>query len=318
MNRRQVTAAALVLLLATGAAAACRPEESAQPAATEAAAPTETAGGVTPGVTPPTSAYPGTVEAGGEDAGQGPAEAGGAPEGAAPTAAPTSAAEGIQLPSPAEEEVASASARITSAEPGEGLSADMLSDDEASQAAGIVLESLTSMVGAATSRDAVGAADVTALAERPNYRVIYVQRAPTKSTGDRAAEVVVYRYDTDEVALNQVDLATGQVSALPVPPGYEPPLLPQEIQEAARVARADPAARDAIAAAGLDPDSAGANGLLTGAVFDADSPCSSHRCLRLFFFDNVHREPTFSIIVDVSALQVVEVSPMSMDEGAGQ
>jgi hypothetical protein len=107
------------------------------------------------------------------------------------------------------------------------------------------------------------------------------------------------------------------VTELPLPEGYRPPLLPREIQEGAAVARRDEGVRGAQEAEGLDPDTASANGLLTGTPYEPEHACATHRCLRLFFFDDAHVVPTFSVIVDISALTVVEVSPMATGQGDG-
>jgi hypothetical protein len=204
--------------------------------------------------------------------------------------------------------------RMVSTGDSEGLSADMLSADEAAQAAESALESLGDLVAAATDRDAVSVAEVNSLADQPNYRVMYTQRAPAKDAPARSAEVAVYRYDTNETVIRQVDLASGAVTEIEVPPGYAPPLLPREIQEAARIARLDPDARSALENAGLDPDTASANGLLTGLQFESTHACAAHRCVRIFFHEAARPVPTFSVVVDLSAFAVVEVSDMQEEE----
>jgi hypothetical protein len=197
----------------------------------------------------------------------------------------------------------------------DGLPADMLSAAEAEKAAEAALGALADVVGAATDRDSLSVADVSTLADRPNYRVMYTQRAATKASVGRAAEVAVYRYDTNESVLRQIDLSTGVVMEVTLPAGYAPPLLPREIQEAARVARLDSDVRAALEAAGMDADNSGANGLLTGTPFEPDHQCAAHRCVRLFFHDERNPVPTFSVIVDLSAFEVVEVTPMSSSRG---
>ncbi len=78
---------------------------------------------------------------------------------------------------------------------------------------------------------------------------------------------------------------------------------------AAIVARADRNVGVALEAAGLDPDAAAANGLMTG-TSDPTSPCFRHRCVRLFFSSRREPVPLFSVIVDLVALEVVDVEPM--------
>ena len=201
--------------------------------------------------------------------------------------------------------------------------ADPLSAEETERAlrlalAGSATEELTA---AAIDRDAVlygrteteldAASEgerVSALAERPSYRVLYSQRYPGKEEG-RAAEVMVHRYDTGETVLSKIDLASGEVERVDLPAGAPVPMVPEEIAEAAVVARQDEAVREALVEAGLDPDTASANGLLTG-TDDPDSPCATNRCLRLFFSTVKRPVPEFSVIVDLVTLQVVEIAAM--------
>jgi hypothetical protein len=160
-------------------------------------------------------------------------------------------------------------------------------------------------------------AELRALSGRPSYRVLYTQRAPDKTGTLRAADVAVYRYDTDQAAVSTVNLADGAVVAQALPPGYMAPLVPEEIAEAAQVARQDPAVRDALAAAGLDPAAAGANALLTRGLDEA-SPCATHRCVKVFFGSAERPVPTFEVVVDLSALSVVELLPFPEGNGGDQ
>jgi hypothetical protein len=203
-------------------------------------------------------------------------------------------------------------------------SADPLSAEETERAlqlalAGPATEALMAM---AIDRDAVlnGTTEteldaasegerVSALADRPSYRVLYSQRYPGKDVEGRAAEVMVHRYDTGETVLSKIDLGSGEVERLNLPEGAPVPMVPEEIAEAAVVARQDAEVRAAMEAAGLDPDTAGANGLLTGTK-DSSSPCSTNRCLRLFFSTVKRPVPEFSVVVDLVTLQVVEVVAM--------
>jgi hypothetical protein len=195
---------------------------------------------------------------------------------------------------------------------GEPRPGDMLTAGEERAATDLALEAASGMLAAATNRDALGAtADLEALADQPSYRVMYAQRYVAKEDGGaRAAEVAFYRYDTNEVVLSRVDLASRSVEQLPAPPGYVAPLLPEEIAEAARVARGDPAVAAQMASSGLDPEASVANGILTTASGTGEA-CASSRCVRLYFFDPDHVVPDFTVIVDLSRLKVVEVEPMS-------
>lgn len=202
---------------------------------------------------------------------------------------------------------------------------DMLSALEAEDAAQMALESafVEDVVALAVDRDAVlsgqtgdmsiDAEDeetrVLALAQRPSYRVIYSERYSGKDADKRAAQVAIYRYDTQQALFAKVDLESGDVEPMALPDGSPVPLVPEETQEAAVVALADPAVRDRLAAAGIDAASARANGLLT-TTDDASSSCATSRCIRLFFGTLERPVPEFSVVVDLVALTVVEVADM--------
>lgn len=188
---------------------------------------------------------------------------------------------------------------------------DMLTADETRAAEDLALESASGMLAAATDRDALGAAaDLGALADQATYRVMYSQRYATKADEPRSAEVAFYRYDTNEVVLSKVNLKDETVTQLAVPPGYMAPLLPEEVQEAARVARADTTVTDYLKSIGMDPASTVANGLLTTSTEDDTATCSETRCVRLFFFDADHVVPTFTVVVDLATVEVIEIAPM--------
>jgi|GEM_PF-6627351 len=207
--------------------------------------------------------------------------------------------------------------------------ANMLTDDEVARASDLAVAStvVQDVVAAAVDRSAVqaGTSDtdldaasaedrVAALAERPSYRVLYTQRLNEKGATARAAEVGIYRYDTGEAVYAKVDLASGDVSALEAPLGAGLPLVREEIDEAAMVARQDAAVIEKLEAAGLDAATATANGLITRAE---DGPCAAHRCVRLFFGTVKAPLPTFAVVVDLVTLQVVEVADMPAAEVAG-
>jgi hypothetical protein len=162
----------------------------------------------------------------------------------------------------------------------------------------------------ATELDAASESErVSALADRPSYRVLYSQRYPGKDAQGRVAEVMVHRYDTGETVLSKIDLGSGEVERLNMPEGAPVPMVPEEIAEAAVIARQDPAVRVALEEAGFDPDTVSANGLLTG-TNDESSPCATNRCLRLFFSTVKRPVPEFSVVVDIVNLQVVEIAAM--------
>lgn len=206
-----------------------------------------------------------------------------------------------------------------------GGSADMLSEDELAMAEALALDSqaLGAVVAAAVNRDegdeSSGLTAMSELAERPSYRVLYTQRHVDKYAEDRKAEVAVYRYDTGEVSLSTVDLESGEVEALDLPEGFPAPLVPEEIEEAARVAKADDAVRARLAADGLDPDEAVANGIITVAQ-EEGARCAQSRCVRLFFSSFREPMPRSSVIVDLNTLEVVEIEDMPgmQDRGEGE
>lgn len=206
-----------------------------------------------------------------------------------------------------------------------GAPGDMLSAGEAEDAAQMALEAafVEDVVALAVDRDAVltgqtgdasiDAEDegtrVLALAERPSYRVVYSERYADKESEERAAQVGIYRYDTQQAVFAKVDLGTGDVEPLALPDGSPVPLVPEEIREATVVALEDQAVLDRLASAGIDPEGAVANGLLT-TTDDASSPCATSRCVRLFFGTLDRPVPEFAVVVDLVALTVVEVADM--------
>ena len=48
---------------------------------------------------------------------------------------------------------------------------------------------------------------------------------------------------------------------------------------------------------------------------DPESPCATHRCLRLFFSTEEKPAPSFSVVVDLSNLAVVDVLPFETATG---
>ncbi len=238
-----------------------------------------------------------------------------APAGSAPVDAAGAAPDAAGAADSAEATAASGAAA------GAPRPGDMLTADEMQRAESLALQStaVQGVVGAATDRDAAlqaatrGGADaadaLSALSDRPTYRVIYTQRYPEKDGAGRSAEVAVYRYDTGQTAYSKVDLSTGAVEAIEMPADLPVPIVPEEIEEAAAIARADEAVRAKLTAAGLDPDAASANALLTVAS-DPDAACGRHRCLRLFFGSLRNPVPAFDVVVDMVALAVVETTDM--------
>jgi len=198
--------------------------------------------------------------------------------------------------------------------------ADMLSTQELSRAQELALGSgeLKSLAASSVDRDSLAdqAANgdmeaLSTLKDRPSYRLLYTQRLPTEkgAAPERAAEVAVFRYDTNTLERSKVDLASGKVEALATGPDQPAPLVPEEIAEAAAVARADAKVQAALKAAGLDPADAKANGILT--VSDEDgSVCAVKRCVRLFFASQRLPLPAFNAVVNLSDLELVEVVDM--------
>jgi hypothetical protein len=220
-------------------------------------------------------------------------------------------------PAAAQAEAANAAAREETAAAGaaaDALSSDMLSPAEQLEAVDLALTSadVRPIVSTAVDRDtlvsASGVPDVAALASlaaQPNYRVIYAEHRSEKNADGRLAEVLLYRYDTAQAVLVQVDLGPGTARQLDVPGADVVPLVPTEIAEAAAVARAEEVVRQALLDEGL-PEDAPANGVIVVGA-DPGDRCAEHRCMRLFFSDVVARMPAFSVVVDMADLQVVEV-----------
>lgn len=199
-------------------------------------------------------------------------------------------------------------------------SADMLSVQELSRAQELALGSgeLKTLAASSVDRDSLAdqaaSGDMEALStlkDRPSYRLLYTQRLPTEKGAEasRAAEVAVFRYDTNTLERSKVDLASGKVEALSDATGQWAPLVPEEISEAAAVARADVKVQEALKAAGLNPADAKANGILTVSQEDG-AICAAKRCVRLFFASARLPLPTFNVVVNLSDLELVEVVDM--------
>lgn len=193
--------------------------------------------------------------------------------------------------------------------------ADMLGAEEIARAESLALESqsFAGVVAQAVDRDEVdtagGVGALARMADRPSYRVLYTQRHADKYATSRKAEVAVYRYDTGKISMSTVDLESGEVQALAVPEGFPAPLVPEETREAAQLARGDSQVVAALEAAGLDPETALANGIITVSR-QAGARCAEHRCLRLFFSSFEDPRPRFAVIVDLNDLEVVEIETM--------
>lgn len=220
---------------------------------------------------------------------------------------------------------AARSASAASVGPNQPKPGDMLTLGEMARAEQLALGSdeVSALVAEAVDRDAViesaaargdDAAEALAdLGSDPSFRVIYTQRHPDKNAESRAADVAIYRYDTREFSVSTVDLATGVIKSSQVIEDMPAPIIPAEIAEAAAIARADAGVRAALTAAGLDPDTATANALLTVAR-DSEAQCAIHRCLRLFFSSLRQPVPKFSVVVDQSNLAVAEIQAMPKGE----
>lgn len=247
---------------------------------------------------------------------------GGPGEEASPAYPDKAAAEGEKEPAaaqPAPDASAAADEASASAASAPGA-ADMLSTQELSRAQELALGSgeLKSMAASSVDRDSLAdqAANgdmeaLSTLKDRPSYRLLYTQRLPAEkgAAPQRAAEVAVFRYDTNTLERSKVDLASGKVEALATGPDQPAPLVPEEIAEAAAVARADAKVQEALKAAGLDPADAKANGILTVSEEDG-SVCAVKRCVRLFFASQRLPLPAFNAVVNLSDLELVEVVDM--------
>jgi Cu2+-containing amine oxidase len=101
----------------------------------------------------------------------------------------------------------------------------------------------------------------------------------------RRADVVLYNYDTDETISAVVTLGPGpRVEHLAVTPGQPAALGSQEVEEARQLALADPTVQAGLRAAGLLGRES--EFIITGLRFQPavlDEPCSTHRCVVLFF-----------------------------------
>lgn len=208
------------------------------------------------------------------------------------------------------------------------LAADMLSLAEEAAAVDLALAAAEAheLLAAAVDRDglvahAAGGPRVTdlealaALGGEPSYRVIYTQRRWGKASTTRRAEVLLYRYDTAQAMLLEVDLETGDTVEIDFGELGAVPLAPGEIAEADAIARADERVLQALDEAGLPADAPATATMTVG--LEPDSRCATHRCVRLLFASL--REPVARVwaVVDAADLQVVEIGPPWFEEEQG-
>jgi Cu2+-containing amine oxidase len=142
---------------------------------------------------------------------------------------------------------------------------------------------------------------------RPRYRIVNIERHEEDkgmdTTGGRRADVIIYNYTTDETISAVINLGPNpQVDAIKVTKDLPPALSPEEVEEAKRLALADPAIQAKLGAAGISEKSLLITHLLASAVQKNDA-CSTHRCLMLFF-NTPDAVLDIKAVVDLSAQRV--------------
>ncbi len=144
------------------------------------------------------------------------------------------------------------------------------------------------------------------MGQSPRYRIVNIERHEedkARPMAERRADVVIYKYTTDEAISAVVNLGSSpRVDAIVVTRDLPPALSPEEVEEAKRLAVADPGVQGRLSAAGIAEQSFIITHLLARAV-QRDAACSTHRCVMLFFNT---RDAALEInpVVDLSAQRV--------------
>jgi Cu2+-containing amine oxidase len=130
-------------------------------------------------------------------------------------------------------------------------------------------------------RQAVGALERDLGVGAQRVEVVSVDRH--EEDDERSADVVLYNYDTEETIAAVVSLEPRPVVAeVAVTPEQAPGLGPEEVEQAQQLALADPTVQAELSAIGVTEGEL----IITHIRFQtelADDPCSTDRCVLLFF-----------------------------------
>lgn len=144
------------------------------------------------------------------------------------------------------------------------------------------------------------------LGGNPYYAIVNVERhiESKGAPAGRRADVILYNYTTNETISAVVSLAAPpRVDALRVTRDLPPPLGAEEADAAKQLALADAAVRTRLQTAGVAAsDPALIVTHLFGRAEDTRDPCSTNRCVVLFF--NTRTAFLFSAAVDLTERRV--------------
>jgi Cu2+-containing amine oxidase len=151
------------------------------------------------------------------------------------------------------------------------------------------------VLGDARMRQAIGISS--------SYRIVNIERHEEDkgiaAVGARRADVIMYNYATDETITCVVNLGSNpQVDTIIITRDVPSALSPEEVDEAKRLALADPIVRARLGSAGIAERS-----LIITFLLARDAPCSTHRCLMLFF-NTQDAALDITVVVDLRAQRV--------------
>jgi Cu2+-containing amine oxidase len=139
-----------------------------------------------------------------------------------------------------------------------------------------------------------------------SYRIVNIERHEEDkgiaATGGRRADVIMYNYATDETISCVVNLGSNpRVDAMKITKDLPSALSPEEVNEAKRLALADPIVQARLGSAGITEHPLIITYLL--ARVQTNPACSTHRCLMLFF-NTQDAALDINVVVDLSAQRV--------------
>jgi len=172
----------------------------------------------------------------------------------------------------------------------------------------VLLDTVAARAVKAASKDA----KVTKRLEGTRFRVIGsdLSLAGTSIKGEKpsagkkpasgSAEVGIYDYDHNVLVVATVDLGSGAVAEIEERPGVQPPLTPDELEEAKQLVLSDSRFQSLKKRSGLEVIAFPAR-----AAFDPSHPAFGHRCFSVYLWTS-GRQPkrVGEAVVDMSTRQL--------------
>lgn len=171
------------------------------------------------------------------------------------------------------------------------------------------LQQLLDKIKARIVQAALKSPKVAERLEHARYRVLGVdltQQKPSEDepTASRLAEVGIYDYDRNALVVPVVNLRSGQVVAVEERKGIQPPLTPEEFEEAQRIALAGAQLRNLANRRDLEVVAHPTQ--RTPAGLNESHPAFNHRCFTIYFWSSGEQPAMVAeAIVDLSTRQVV-------------